>query len=552
MLRASRDDASLGDAARRTLSLDEMLGRLPALAESLARPDGDGANTPARRYALLDVLVRMPPPTSLEARAAWTRLGRLALRPLLDILAADSDVPDRRVIDLLGQLGDGDAAPALARIAARALDRGTARDPRRPGFAEREAGLAALSALARLGDGRGFDVLAHAADDPSPSLRRIGLWGLGRTGDPRAVKILLRGLDEPQIDLQVLACLGLGRETGGRASAILARIAQDPSRAHPVRRAAVAALSRTGPQAVETLLALLDGADAELAANAAVAVGRTHDPRVPGALLARALLPGQRGAAAPSLALLGLAGWAEPAESAEAQEQAPASDPSVGAPATPDLLAAASPLPRPGDLFAVWRGRVPEIERLLSDALAAGGEARRAALRALDSRADEPGLGELAPAGDDPIAPEAAQAAREIAAALADAVADALDAPEPAARAAALSVLAKLGDGRVSGVRLAAAVTDGDPDLADAAARAARLMTRALPATGSGLAAAMAPLVRDEAQTLSWRTRLSAVRVLAELGPAGLEALRPATSDRNPLVRAAARAAAARPRVPAA
>ena len=81
--------------------------------------------------------------------------------------------------------------------------------------------------------------------------------------------------------------------------------------------------------------------------------------------------------------------------------------------------------------------------------------ARRGGRRSLDldSRTDEPGLGALAPAGNDVIAPEAAQAVREVAAALADAVADALDDPDRAIRGTALSVLAKLGDGRITAAR---------------------------------------------------------------------------------------------------
>ena len=548
LLQASRDDASVGDAARRAAALDELLGHLPALAESLARADPDGASPPARRRALMDVLSRLPPPGSdPAARAGWARLGRLALRPLLDILAADGDAPDRRAIDLLGRLGDGDAAPALARIAGRALEKGSVRDPRHPGFVMREVAFSALSALARLGDARGFDVLVRAAEDPSPSLRRIGLWGLGRIGDPRGVNVLARALDEPQVDLQVMACLGLGRATDGRTAATLIRIAQDPSRARPVRRAAVAALGHLGAPAVEALLALVDGADAELAAEAALAAGATHDPRVPSALVARVLLPGRRGTAGAPAVLPALAAWSENADPT-ATQAAPPADPALGTPPTTELLGAALPAPAGADPSLAWRSRVPEIARLLGEALASPGDGRRAALRALDSRADEPGLGELAPMGDEPISPETAQATREIAAALGDAVADLLDDPERGVRAAALSVLSKLGDRRVDPRRVAAAVADGDADLAEAAVTAARLLPRTNPAGAGAMAAAVTPLARDDGHGSAWRTRLTAVRVLAELGPAGHEGLRAAAADRNPLVRAAARAAEARRR----
>jgi tetratricopeptide (TPR) repeat protein len=545
LLHASRDDASVGDAARRAAGVDELLGRLPALAESLARPDPEGTSAPARRRALLDVLARlpMPPPDDEAARDAWIRVGRLALRPLLDIVAADGEAPDRRALDLLGELGDGDAAPALARIAARALDSGAGRDPRRPGFAAREAGMTALAALARLGDPRGFDVLARAADDPSPSLRRIGLWGLARTPDPRGTGRLLRALDDPQIDLQALGCLGLGRVADGRATATLARVAQDPARAPLVRRAAVAALGRTGAAGVEPLLALLDGGDGELAPPAAAALGLTGDPRVPPALIARALLPGRRGAADPQLAIRGLAVWNARRADRNDWFWTSLSSGSGGPPPIADLLAASAVPASSPDLFALWRVRVPAVIHLLGEAIGAGGESRRTALLVLDSRRDEPGLGALAPAGSDPISPEAAQAVREIAATLADAVADALDDPDRGIRAAALSVLAKLGDPRITSARIAAAVADGDPDLADGAVRAARQIVRAAPGAAAPLIAAVAPLARDDGRTPAWRTRLAAVRVLAELGPAGLDAVRAAAArDRNAVVRAAAQA----------
>ncbi len=556
LLHTAHDDASVGDAARRAAAVDELLGRLPTLAESLSRPDPDGSSAPARRRALLDVLARLPPPPAgetdqLAARDEWTRVGRLALRPLLEIVAADAEAPDRRALELLGALGDGDAAPALARVAARALDTTASRDPRQAAFAAREASTAALVSLARLGDPRGFDVLARAADHPSPAMRRIGLWGLGRIPDPRGTGRLLRALDDPQTELQALGCLGLGRVADGRSTATLARVAQDPARARLVRRAAVAALGRSGAGGVEALLALLDSGDAELAEPAAVALGMTGDPRVPAALIARALLPGRRGAADVPSALRGLSAWdARTARSTDPFSTWPPGG-SGGAPAVADLLAAWMPAPSQGDFFPVWRARTPALIHVLGDALAAGGEARRMALLDLDSRADEPGLGALAPTGSEPISPDAEQAIREIATTLADAVADGLDDPDRTIRATALSVLAKLGDARITATRIAAAVADGDADLADGALRAARQLVRATPAVAGSLIAAVAPLARDDGRTPAWqaptwKTRVAAIRVLAALGSGGREALRAAAaSDRNAVVRATARAAIA-------
>ncbi|HXJ19583.1 MAG TPA: HEAT repeat domain-containing protein [Polyangia bacterium] len=549
LLRATRDDASLADAGRRAISLQETLGRLPDLAESLARPDADGAGSPARRHALLDVLTRMPSPRDAAEREAWARVGRLALRPLLEILSADEDVPDRQAILALGRLGNGDAAPALARIAGRALDKTARRTPERAAFGAREAEQAALFALAQLGDPRGFDLLARAAEDASPLVRRVGLWGLGRIADPRGDAHLSRALEAPQVELQALACLGLASRVNGanamtgKTAAMLARVAQDPGRDRLVRRAAIAALGRSGAWGVDPLMAILDAEDAELARTAALALGATHDPRVPAALTRRALLPGQMGGQDPETAVLGLEAWLDPSER-------PAPGTTASALSVPDLIAAVEAMPPAADLTQAWRARVPEVVRSLGEALSAGGAPRVAALSALDSRFDEPGLGLLAPAGDLPLPPEAAAAAREVATSLADAVAAALDDPAPEARAAALSVLAKLGDARGSPARVAAAVAGGEAELAESAVTAARLIARVGPTAAAEVAAAVAPLARGDAT--SWRVRLTAVRVLAQLGPHGLPGLRAARDDANPLVRAAARTAVQRERPPGA
>ena len=186
---------------------------------------------------------------------------------------------------------------------------------------------------------------------------------------------------------------------------------------------------------------------------------------------------------------------------------------------------------------------------MLAEALAAGGEARRMALLDLDSRTDEPGLGALAPAGSDPISPDAAQAMRDIATTLADAVADGLDDTDRAIRATALSVLAKLGDARITAARIAAAVADGDADLAEGAVRAARQLVRgdarrgrAVDRRGGAPGARRWPSARLAGADLADAARSRARPRMP--GSGGRDAVRAAaTGDRNAVVRAAARAA---------
>ncbi len=112
-------------------------------------------------------------------------------------------------------------------------------------------------------------------------------------------------------------------------------------------------------------------------------------------------------------------------------------------------------------------------------------------------------------------------------------------------------MMAKLDDERLSPARLVEAVADGAPLLADAAVTAAQILVRAHPTLGAPIAAAVAPLLMDDgsgASAASWSRRLSAVELLAVLGPAGLPPLDRATGDRNALVRAAALGALARAR----
>ena len=205
LLRSSRDDASVADAARRALQLDEALDRLPDLAEALASGDGQGdgqKETAAHRRALVDVLERLVPalyrdPAADEARA---RLGRMALRPLVDLVIT-ADVPPRKAVELLGMLGNTDAAPALARITRRGNDRltasgrGTASAPlarpvlarpalsrrdRRAGGGPRRSWTARRSARARAARGGGD---GWSRDD-------AGGGGLGHRTDRRPGRLL--------------------------------------------------------------------------------------------------------------------------------------------------------------------------------------------------------------------------------------------------------------------------------------------------------------------------------------------------------------------------
>jgi tetratricopeptide (TPR) repeat protein/HEAT repeat protein len=549
-LAGARDDASIADTTRRALDLDESLGRLAALAEALAPGADGGEETPARRRALTEVLGRLLPALYRDpaADAARARLARLALRPLLDLVVG-ADLPDRRAIELLGLLGNADATPALARIASRDPSADAAARPAllaRAPAGRSEARAAAIVALGRLGDPRAITALAPAAASGPLATRMAALWALGRIADDRVRPLLWRAVEDPRPEIAAIACLGLGRHADPPTRALLARIAADMGRPGETRRAATLALGRTGgAEAITVLQAIADGGDEDLSRTALLALAWTHDPHAREPLLARALLPTEFALPGPELPRAALGVWSSREAPPDEARSIAGNELSVR-----EILTAAVQFPAAAaDLTPLIGSATGEIDTLLGQALARGGPARRAALDALDARDDGLGLGALVPAADGPLGPGAATALREVAWPLADRVAAALDDPDRRAKAAAIRVLAKLDDERLTPARLAEAVTDGAPALAAAAVSAARIMVEAHPGLAAPIAAALAPLVTDDSGP-SWSSRLAAVDVLAVLGAAGLPTLERAASDRHPLVRGAAAEALARARPP--
>ena len=558
LLRTSHDDASVTDAARRALTLDESLGRLSELAQTLSSTMPDEQATAARRRALVGVLKRMLPPLYRDpsADAARARLGRRWLRPLLDLVTDADQAPDPAAIELLGMLGNTDAAPALARIAAR-LAEGNPRSPAASGATE--AQLAAIVALGRLADPRGRSALEHAVGASSTATRTAAVWSLGRIPDPRVTPFLERALEDRRPEIQAAACLGLGRrapdwhgredregresrDRGAAPAQLLARVAADPARPLLVRSAAIAGLGRAGLSAgTPTLIDLLDAGDVDLSRAAAFALARARDPRALPVLLTRALLPERFALVDAAAPIAALGAWLTAAPPPDEGRFVTGNGLDLG-----DALAAFTEAPPPGDLAPLWRDHTRALEDLLAESLARPGDRRRAALAALDGRTDGPGLGALAPEGDVAAGPDTALALREIALPLADRVAALLDDPAVDIRAAALRVLAKIDDERVTPARLADAVRDGSAALAGAAILAAHGVARARPLLGPAIAGAVAPLLSDNGSPGAWRRRFAAVGVLAALGPSGRAYLWPATTDRHPLVRQAAREALAR------
>ena len=159
ILGQSRDDEVVVEAGRLAVDLHELLGTTSDLEKQLADGLAAGLDDVARRRTLVALLKRTLPRLYRDPGADTERLriGRRALRPLLEAITDVDQVPDRGAVELLGMLGHGDAAPALARLTARPVE--VPRPARRLRLhgpvVPSEVQLAAVIALARLGDPRG-------------------------------------------------------------------------------------------------------------------------------------------------------------------------------------------------------------------------------------------------------------------------------------------------------------------------------------------------------------------------------------------------------------
>jgi predicted Zn-dependent protease/HEAT repeat protein len=551
LLRTSRDDDAITEAGRLAIELADLRGGLPQLEAELAEAQAGGQDTPARRKLLSALLKRLLPPMYRDPSADEARqaIGRRVLRPLLEIITEAEQTPDRAVIELVGMLGNGDAAPALLRLAIRdkekepsAAARASMRVLGTTGTADTQ--LAALIALARLGDPRGRPAFARfAAPASDRRLRAVAVWGLGRLSDATETATLIKALDDRQIEVVAAACLGLGRHPGPVSLPALLALATDARRANEARRAAIIGLGHAAARSTAArgsasapLIELLDSGEPEVARAAGLALAWSRDSRALLPLLSRALLPRRYALSDAAVPLEALAAWQTAAAPPDEARRL------VGPQLDVDTLVTASATAPTADLAPLWRGHTRELQDLLADALARGGDARHEALAALDARADAPALGALTPEGDVAVSAETAAAVREVVQPIADKLASLLDDAEPDTRAAALRVLAKLGDERVTPARIATAAFDGSTAMAAAAVLAAARLAGLRPAVAPLIATALAPVLSDE----SWRRRIAAVETLAVLGPAGVPLLERTRNDKHAVVRGAAMDALAR------
>lgn len=284
-------------AALRLLAGTDEVERMDALREALADPD------PSVRAAALETLDTSPPsaaflPLLLAAlrdhdeqvwRTAAARLAGTADPELGAVWDAVRDLPGERRDAVVGAL-DEESPNRLAALAMESLR-----------SEDSEERAMAVTLAARAGTPESAAAVLEALGDPHPAVRRSAAAGVAALRDPSAVRALVRTLTDPKAEVRVEAVRALGGLDDGAVPQVLIDALKDPevrvreiaadalarrgsaavaalvaaALASPdLRRPAGAVLERLGPVAIDPLVDVVMGADAEAARAAAALIDR--------------------------------------------------------------------------------------------------------------------------------------------------------------------------------------------------------------------------------------------------------------------------------------
>ena len=549
VLRNATDEDVVGRAGREAIDLEEMTDSLGELEKVISPLSFMMAHKKVYRRVLVDLYLRYIPrlvdrerhgndEIKKAARAELVRIGGHGLQPLLEALRDEKDTNQQRVaVAVLGHLGNKGAAQPLVRMAR--MEPPKDQPPRHLGTLadnpEREVRIAALVAAGRLADPSVLADVIPMTKHSEVAMREAATFTVGRSGDRRAVAPLIERLSDNRGSVQALACLGLGRIDDARVAPALIATLSDARRDDSTRAACAYALGmRKAQSGLPALIAALDDNRGEAQRLAAWALGQIGDAKALGPLIRAYFARAGRSETELVWAIgrtsgAGLAPLANPGSNdypqrgekynaAEAIAMLPGDLPA--APATAKLLI----------------DHDSDIATGLSDALGEHRDVVVSVLSDLDGADHRLGLGALTPTG----APDAklTAALQRVGAAIAANVRTHLASDDPKVRALAVSVLAKLDGGKVTGAD--AAITKALTDPADQV-RAAAMTAVATLAVRRG--AAPPDLVAALSKTLAtsaWADRRVAALALGRLGSStDIAALVKASKDSSSFVREA-------------
>jgi len=287
VVRRSPNQEMVARAGRRSLDLDEYLGRLPELERILIPLSFVYSHKPVYGRLLVQVYGRWIPALVRRkrfgsskkardfARHQLAELGKRALKPLLESLSSGRPRDRELAVSLVGHLGNKDAAPSLVRLVLEPPE--SSSGPGSLSSSDRSSLIAfqvrALVAAGRLQDPRTVSDLVRLARNSEPAVREAAVWSLGLIGGPQAFRALSAALSDRKVGVEALACLGLGRY-GAKAVPKLVSVVTDRTRRVEIRAACAWALGWTNDdRAVSPLLSIVVRGRSLLHHKAAWALG---------------------------------------------------------------------------------------------------------------------------------------------------------------------------------------------------------------------------------------------------------------------------------------
>lgn len=544
VLRTSSSEEEIGRAAREAIALEEMTDSLGELEKVLSPLAFMMAHKPVYRRVLVDLYLRYVPrlverekhgsdDVKKAARAELIRVGGHGLQPLLEALRDEKEATQQRVaVAVLGHLGNKGAAAPLVHMARLEPQRDARYIGSLAEALEKEVRVDALIAAGRLGDARVLSDVLPLMEHPELAMREAATFTLGRSGDKRAVGPLIKALGDRRPSVQTLACLGLAQIDDGRVVSAATTLLADPRKDDVTRAACAYAIGvRRSAAATPALLAALTDNRGEAQRVSAWALGQIGDPKSLGPLVRAYYARAGRSSeelvwaigrvSDPSLKPIGIGELGEyPIKSSKYDAASALAD-------LPGVL------PKPTAPAKLIVDHADDIAKGLLDALAEHRDVVVSVLADLDSAPNRLSLGALTPAGNDA---KTTAALAKIAVAITPAIQSSLTSDDPKVRALAVSVMAKLDDGKGTAIAaITKALTDpADQVRASAMASIAVLATRGNPPPD---------LVKALTKTLnggSWPDRRVAAIALGRLADKGdPAALVKAAGDASSFVREA-------------
>jgi tetratricopeptide (TPR) repeat protein/HEAT repeat protein len=280
VLRSSPDEQLISRAAHLSMQIHLGRGTLESLEKELLPIALGHANRPVYRRLLVEIYGALAfplanqaksqdPAAAAQARAALSRLGQRAVKPLLDALGDNRDTQQRIAIDLLSYIQNKSAGPSLLNFAS--------------GDAEPELRTRAMVAAGALADpallGKFEQYLERDGASDGDPVSVAAVWALANLESPQAHPSLVRLLSERAPTLQALAVLGLARLGDRRDARLFESILESSEHAQITRAAAAFALAELGDgRALGAVQGLVDATDPVVRATATLSLARLGAP----------------------------------------------------------------------------------------------------------------------------------------------------------------------------------------------------------------------------------------------------------------------------------